>query len=191
MDKTLVCIFSLCRSEGQEHVDCFGERKKKATRHFLALLVGLPEIRLIVSPFRVHMIMVDCLQVFSDVFFVPGHVGAAQSPTLCHTRGGLVSNQAALKNPSLFDSGKFKSEAISALVRVFLTSWGLRWPTPGSYQYQSTLIALFFSGEKMEVEETGAPRSVSCPASGRQHRLQDRRITKHTHIYLCVSIHRG
>lgn len=34
-------------------------------------------IRLIMSPFRVHMIMVDCLQVFSDVLSVPGHGGRA------------------------------------------------------------------------------------------------------------------
>ena len=32
-------------------------------------------IRLIMSPFRLHMIMVDCLQVFSDVLAVPGHGG--------------------------------------------------------------------------------------------------------------------
>lgn len=88
------------------------------TRCFLALLAGLPKIRLITSPFGVHVIMVDCLQVFSDAFFVPGHVGGARSPTLCHTRGGLVSNRAAAANRSHLDSGKFESEAIWALPEV-------------------------------------------------------------------------
>lgn len=77
------------------------------------------------SPFGVHMIMADCLQVFSVVFFVPGHVGGARSLTLCHTLGGLVSNQAAGRNRFLFDSEKFKSAAVSALVSMHLTSWGL------------------------------------------------------------------
>lgn len=61
------------------------------------------------SPFGVHMIMADCLQVFSDVLFVPGHVGGVWSLTHCHTRGGLDSNQAAGRNSSLLDSEKFKS----------------------------------------------------------------------------------
>lgn len=48
--------------------------------------------------------MADCLQVLSDtfVFLVPGHVGAAWSLTLCHTLGGLVSNQAAVEKPLAF-----------------------------------------------------------------------------------------
>lgn len=82
------------------------------------------------SPFRAHMIMVDCLQVFSDVCCMPGHGGRAQSLTLIHTCGGLVLNRAAVKNHSLFDSGKYKCEAkldLHLRVSIYLTSWCSNW----------------------------------------------------------------
>lgn len=44
--------------------------------------------------------MVDCLQVFSDAHSVPGHGGGLMRIRTC---GGLTN--------SLYDSGKFKSEA--------------------------------------------------------------------------------
>lgn len=87
-------------------------------------------IRLIMSPFRVHMIMVDCLQVFSDVLPMPGHGGRAQSLKLIHACGGLVLNRAAVKNHSLFDSGKYRCEAtldLHLLVSIYLTSWCSNW----------------------------------------------------------------
>lgn len=104
----LLSEFFLCADpQGRNMLIALG-KEKKVTRHFLALLAGLPEIRLIMSPFRVHMIMADCLQVFSDVFFMPGHVGGAQSLTLCHTRGGLVSDRAAVKKRSTVESSNLR-----------------------------------------------------------------------------------
>lgn len=58
------------------------EEKKKKQDIFLALLAGLREIRLIMSPFSV--LMADCLQVFSDVFFIQDmmvELGAGHSVT--------------------------------------------------------------------------------------------------------------
>lgn len=54
------------------------------------------------SLFGVHMIMVDCLQVFSDVLSMPGHGGRAQSLNLIHACGGLVLNLAAAKKSFSF-----------------------------------------------------------------------------------------
>ena len=122
--------------------------KKERNQHFLALLAGLREIKLIMSPFGVHMIMADCLQVFEDVIFVPGLVGGAWSLTLCDTRGGLVSNPTSVRNDSLFDSEKFKSVAVSSLVSMHLTSPGVSCCErirQVSTNAKVTLIAIFFS----------------------------------------------
>lgn len=78
------------------------KEEKKKQDIFLALLAGLREIRLIMTPFRV--LMADCLQVFSDVFFIQDmmvELGAGH----CHTRGGL-SNPATVRNCSLFQQRK-------------------------------------------------------------------------------------
>lgn len=72
------------------------------------------------------MIMVDCLQVSSDVLPMPGHGGRAQSLKLIHACGGLVLDGAAVKNHSLSDSGKYRCEAtldLHLLVSIYLTSW--------------------------------------------------------------------
>ena len=44
------------------------------------------------------MIMVDCLQVFSDVLPMPGHGGRAQSLKLIHACGGRVLAQSSEKS---------------------------------------------------------------------------------------------
>lgn len=106
--KLLSEFFLYADPQGRNMLIALGKEKKKSKRHFLALLAGLPEIRLIMSPFRVHMIMADCLQVFSDVFFMPGHVGGAQSLTLCHPCGGLASDQAAVKKRSTVESSNLR-----------------------------------------------------------------------------------
>ena len=60
-------------------------------------------IRLIMSPFRLHMIMVDCLQVFSDVLAVPGHGGIElRAWKVTHACGGLVLERAAVKKSFTF-----------------------------------------------------------------------------------------
>lgn len=79
----------------------------------MALLAGLREIRLITSPFRV--LMADCLQVFSGVFFIRDmmvELGAGHSVTRA-----VVSLHTELQEEiaHFFDSDRFKS-AVSALV---------------------------------------------------------------------------
>lgn len=56
-------------------------------RHFLAFF-RQAGIRLSMSLLRVHMIMVDCLQVFSDLLPMPGHGGGTASPNFTHLCGG-------------------------------------------------------------------------------------------------------
>lgn len=75
------------------------------------------------------MIMVDCLQVFSEVLSMPGHGGSTQSK-LIHACGGLVSDQARVKNHPFLDSGKYTCEAtldFHLLVSIYLTSWTSSW----------------------------------------------------------------
>lgn len=76
------------------------------------------------------MIMVDCLQVFSEVRSMPGHGGSTQSLKVIHACGGLVSDRAAVKNHSFSDSGKYRCEAtldFHVLVRIYLTSRTSSW----------------------------------------------------------------
>lgn len=79
------------------------------------------------SPLGVHMIMVDCLQVSSDVLPMPGDGGRAKSLKLIHACGGLVLNRAALKKPcSSFDSGEHRCETtldLHPLVSICLNTW--------------------------------------------------------------------
>lgn len=178
------------------------------------------------SLFRVHMIMVDCLQVFSDVLSMPGHGGRAQSLKLIHACGGLVLNRAAVKNHSLFDSGKYRCEAtldLHLLVSIYfnflmfqlvetqyvkyvkviyyssLTSAVLLMQlTPSRLtQMQNKLLAclsLLVSPERgCSLRRHQVSLSVSCPTSGRQHRLKDNRFAQHTqtrtHLHACI--HKG
>lgn len=74
--------------------------------------------------------MVDCLQVFSEVLSMPGHGGSTQSLKLIHACGGLVADQATVKNHSFSDSGKYRCEAtldFHLLVSIYLTSWTSSW----------------------------------------------------------------
>lgn len=95
-------LFAGPNPQGRHMLIAKEEKNIKKQDIFLALLAGLPEIRLIRSPFRV--LMADCLQVFSDVFFIQDmmvELGAGH----CYTRGGL-SNPATVRNCSLFRQRK-------------------------------------------------------------------------------------
>lgn len=157
------------------------------------------------SPFGVHVIMVDCLQGFSEVLPMPGHGGSTQSLKLIHACGGRVSDQTTVKNQSLSDSGKYRCEATLDFhlpVSIYFTPWTSSCLSNAKYArviYRSSVTSekasmhLTPSGvaqtqrglldaitrvrlslrRRWSLRRRRAAVSVSCPASGRQHRLED------------------